>query len=196
MKQVKTSVNGSTFEKCPLALDNKDTANEIILEPEKGFGGQVLRRQLEDLCVVLKNKRHDEQENALCYTVKAIAQGTNVYKILTTASIHANKKLTIFKDRNGNELFMFASADFDFKTLVGAVKLAGQRTSQPPVYTIRRCNANIWVVKKRVMIVMQVTQIKGLMPKFTSWEIIMAPGMDPAFGVCLRPISLRGFVSF
>jgi hypothetical protein len=37
-------------------------------------------------------------------------------------------------------------------------------------------------------VVAQITQLKGLMPKFTSWDVTMSPGVDAAFVCCMANI--------
>jgi hypothetical protein len=79
LRQTATSGNGDTFE---IGIFGSNNDDDFIIGPAFGFGGQQLRRQLQDLLVLKKNKRDDPNDTPLCWSVKAVDQGESVYKIL------------------------------------------------------------------------------------------------------------------
>lgn len=90
------------------------------------------------------------------------------------------------------KLYVYAGIEFDERTLIGSVKLGGQGKNSPPLYTIRQCSKTVWAVKKNEVPVILITQGKGLMPKFTAWELVASPGVDPALVIGLT-ISIDWF---
>jgi hypothetical protein len=67
--------------------------------------------------------------------------------------------------------------------------MVGQGKKDQPLYTCRQCDEKTWVIKKHGQgVIAQITQVKGLMPKFTSWDVNMSPGVDAAFICCLANI--------
>lgn len=99
---------------------------------------------------------------------------------------------TIFEGPNNIKLYIYAGIEFDKRTLIGSVKLGGQGKSSPPLYTIRQCSKTVWVVKKSEVPIIQCTQVKGSMPKFSAWELVASPGVDPALVIGLT-ISIDWF---
>jgi CO dehydrogenase/acetyl-CoA synthase gamma subunit (corrinoid Fe-S protein) len=86
LKQTGTHSNGKTFEISPFdaAEANKD---DLLIEPALLFGGQVVRRMLQDLVVMRRNKRIDEEQTPICFAVKDAPVGINFFKILTTKPV-------------------------------------------------------------------------------------------------------------
>jgi hypothetical protein len=83
LRQTRGNLNAKTFEIAPIdaAEENKD---DLLIEPGMGFGGQVVRRMMQDLVVLHRNKRIDEKQTPICFAVKDVPVGPNFYKILST----------------------------------------------------------------------------------------------------------------
>jgi hypothetical protein len=83
LRQTRVHSNGKTFEIAPIdaAEENKD---DLLIEPGMGIGGQVVRRMMQDLVVLHRNKRIDEKQTPICFAVKDVPVGSNFYKILST----------------------------------------------------------------------------------------------------------------
>lgn len=83
LRQTRVHSNGKTFEIAPIdaAEENKD---DLLIEPGMGIGGQVVRRMMQDLVVLHRNKRIDEKQTPICFAVKDVPVGPNVFKILST----------------------------------------------------------------------------------------------------------------
>jgi hypothetical protein len=83
LRQTRVHSNGKTFEIAPIdaAEENKD---DLLIEPAMGIGGQVVRRMMQDLVVLHRNKKIDEKQTPICFAVKDVPVGTNFYKILST----------------------------------------------------------------------------------------------------------------
>jgi hypothetical protein len=96
---------------------------------------------------------------------------------------------SIFKGPNKLELYTFASIEFDYDTHVCSIKIVGQGKNDTPLYSCRQCDKETWVIKKHGQgVIAKITQVKGLMPKFTSWDVTMSPGVDAAFICCMANI--------
>lgn len=89
MKQTATHGNGNTFE---IGNSVSQYEDDWILLPAFGFGGRQLRRQMQDLLVLKRNKRDDPKETPLCYCIKSVGQGNNFYKILKDKPIHDSQR--------------------------------------------------------------------------------------------------------
>jgi hypothetical protein len=83
LRQTGVHSNGKTFEIAPIdaAEENKD---DLLIEPAMGVGGRVVRRMMQDLVVLHRNKRIDEKQTPICFAVKDVPVGNNFYKILST----------------------------------------------------------------------------------------------------------------
>jgi hypothetical protein len=83
LRQTRVHSNGKTFEIAPIdaAEENKE---DLLIEPAMGFGGQAVRRMMQDLVVLHRNKRIDEKQTPICFAVKDVPVGPNFYKILST----------------------------------------------------------------------------------------------------------------
>jgi hypothetical protein len=80
LRQTRVHATGKTFEIAPIdaAEANKD---DLLIEPAMGFG---VRRMMQDLVVLHRNKRIDEKQTPICFAVKDVPVGANFYKILST----------------------------------------------------------------------------------------------------------------
>jgi hypothetical protein len=83
---------------------------------------------------------------------------------------------------------MYAYIAFDWKTREGEIKISGQGKHGPALYKIRPCTTDIWVLKKNNVAIAQMKKVKGLVAKFTSWELVVSPGVDIAFVICIANI--------
>jgi hypothetical protein len=96
---------------------------------------------------------------------------------------------SLFTGPNKLELYTFASIEFDYDTHVCSIKIVGQGKNDTPLYSCRQCDKETWVIKKHGQgVIAKITQVKGLMPKFTSWDVTMSPGVDAAFICCMANI--------
>lgn len=90
---------------------------------------------------------------------------------------------------NRLKLYIFALVDFNLKTHICTVKLHGQGKDSPPLYTCRQCNPSQWVVLKGAgpspQPIALVSQEKGLMPKFTAWNLCVSPNVNQALIISL-----------
>lgn len=95
VRQTGAHANGNTLEVSVLNPDDPSAdvpADAIVykIAPTLGFGGHQIHRQMQDMVSVTSHG--DGDDKVLCYCIKDIPQGINVFKILKTEPVHAKQR--------------------------------------------------------------------------------------------------------
>lgn len=195
IRQTGGGTNGNTFEvSVPVEPGEKDDVklDDVLYKvfPSFGLGGNQVHRGLQDLVSITKggSNKNNNKQGVLAFCIKDVPKGVNAFKILNSGPNHKSQAPTQFKGPNNLDLYNYASIYFDYDSRVGSIKVAGQPKDDPPLYTVRQCTQSVWVVKRQGIPMICITQVKGLMPKFASYQTVMSPGVEAVFAIALTYI--------
>lgn len=170
-RQIGASNKGNTFQ---IETYEDSLFNRLQIHPAKpGIG---VKKRLEDLIFL----HYENIEKALGFAIKNVPRGLNFFMILSPTPLGKAQKPANFEGPPFCKvMYPYASVEFNLETNVASVKVAGQGKGDPPLYTIRQCNAKVWVIKRRDIVCAAIESVRG-MAKLSCYKVLLCAGTDPA----------------
>jgi hypothetical protein len=176
LRKVNASEKGDSFV---LEWDDKVWQNLGIFPAKPGIG---MKKRLEDMVMTHADVKTftGNQYEPVCLICKNVPQGLDHYVLLSPTPIREGQKPTNFVGPPGHEdMYLYASIVFNMDTQVCGIRVTGQGKDDEPLYTLRQCNDNVWVIKKKDIVAAAIQQEKGINKRFTLYHVLFCAGTDP-----------------
>ncbi|KAL7569665.1 hypothetical protein ACA910_008319 [Epithemia clementina (nom. ined.)] len=185
-RNIGRSPKGNTFQ---LETYNDELFHNLQIHPAKP--GVGLKKRMEDLVYLHYEKMHSK---AVAFAIKNVPKGLNYFLILSPDPVREGQKPVSFEGPTFcPTMYPYATVEFNLETTVAAVRLVGEKAGDEPLYTMRECNAKVWVIKRHDVGVCAAIESGRGVGKLTCYRVVFCAGTDPAF-MCLLVSCIDSFL--